>query len=188
VSVIDRTYARALFQAARERGSLEQVLEELGDLVAALDEVPELRAVLGSPQLDPRAKAQVLEAVAGETDEILRNFLRLLVEKGRAARLPGVYRELERLAREAEGQLSVELTTAYALSEEEARAIARKIEEACGRPVELASRVDPALIGGLVLRAGSFLADASVRGRLERMRRELVNGVGPRGGALRKRT
>ena len=180
MSVIDRTYARALFEAARDRGRLSEVLEDMSDLVSALHEVPELKAVLVNPQLDPRAKAEVLEAVVGEADELVRNFLRLLAEKGRAAHLEGIYRELEQMAAQAEGQLTVELTTAYALSQEEAAAIARKIEEGCGRRVELETAVDPSLIGGVVLRAGSFLADASVRGRLERMRHALVNGAGRR--------
>lgn len=179
MSVVDRTYARALFEAARDRGRLGRVREDMGDLVAALRQVPELRAVLVNPQLAPRAKREVLEAVAGDADELVRNFLGLLAEKGRAGHLEGIQRELERLAAEAEGQLEVELTTAYALSEEEARALAAKIEQACGRPVELVAKVDPSLIGGLVLRAGSFQADASVRGRLQRLRQEL-NGVRPR--------
>ncbi len=180
MSVIDRVYARALFEAARDRGRLAQVLEDVGDLVAALEEVPELKGVLANPQLDPRAKADVLEAVVGEADELVRNFLRLLAEKGRAAHLEGIAKELERMVAAAEGQLSVEVTTAYALSEEEARAIARTIEESSGRRVELATAVDPSLIGGVVVRAGSFLADASVRGRLERLRHELANGAGRR--------
>lgn len=175
--MVDRTYARALFEAARERGRVDKVLEELGDLVAAMDEVPELRSLLLNPQLDPRAKRQVLEAIMGEADELVRNFLRLVAEKGRADRLEGIHRQLERLAREAEGRLTVSLTTARELSDEEAHDIARRIERASGRRVELRRMVDPSLIGGIVLQAGSFRADASVRGRLERMRRELVTGA-----------
>jgi len=138
--------------------------------------VPELRAVLLNPQLDPRAKREVLEAVTADADELVRNFLRLLAEKGRAAHVEGIQRELERLAAEAEGQLSVELTTAYELSDEEARAIAEQIEKSSGRRVEVVRKVDPSLIGGIVLQAGSFRADASVRGRLGRLRDEL-NGA-----------
>ncbi len=181
MSVVDRTYARALFEAARSQGRLAQVLEDMRDLAGAVRDVPELRAVLVNPQLDPRAKREVLEAVVGEADELVRNFLRLLAEKGRAGHLEGIQAELERMAAEAEGQLEVELTTAYALSEGEVRALAAKIEQACGRRVELVTRVDPSLIGGMVLRAGSFQADASVRGRLDRMRQLLaVPGTAPR--------
>jgi F-type H+-transporting ATPase subunit delta len=165
-----------LFQAAKEHDRLADVREQLGDLVAAEEEVPELRAVLRDPQLDPRAKADLLEEVLGEADELLRNFVRLVIEKGRAGELVEIHRELERLARAEERRLSVELTTAYELSDEEAAGILRQIEQASGRKVDATRTVDASLIGGLVLQAGSLRVDASVRGRLNRLRRELVSG------------
>ena len=174
MSVVDRTYARALYDSARERGRVGAVQDELGELVAAMHDVPQLRSMLLNPQLDPRSKAAVLDAVMGESDELTRNFLRLLTEKGRAAHLEGIHRELERIVAAAEGQLKVELTTAYELSPDEAQAIVKQIEQASGRRVEAATAVDPDLIGGIVLQAGSFRADASVRGRLNRMRQELL--------------
>lgn len=174
MSVIDRTYARALYAAAAERDRVAQVREDLTDVVAALRDVPELKSVVLNPQIAPQAKADVLEAVSGETDELVRNFLRLLVEKGRAASIEGVQEELERLVAAAEGQLTVSLTTAYELSDEEAEDIVARIERASGRRVEAVRDVDPDLIGGIVLQAGSLRADASVRGRLERMRQELL--------------
>jgi ATP synthase F1 delta subunit len=175
MSVVDRTYAQALYDAAAERGRVREVQAELAALVSTLNEVPELRSVLGNPQLDPESKASVLEAAVGgaEADELSRNFLRLLAEKGRAAQIEGIHEELERLIARAEGQLKVSLTTAYELSEEEAKEIAARIERASGRRVEVVRDVDPDLIGGIVLQAGSLRADASVRGRIERMRREL---------------
>jgi F-type H+-transporting ATPase subunit delta len=174
VSVVHRVYARALYNAARERGRLAQVREELGDFAAALGQVEELRSLVRNPQIDKRAKASALEAVLGDGEELVRNFLLLLVEKGRAGAIDQVYEEFEALVAAAEGQLTVELTTAYELSDDEARAIIGQIEEASGRPVEATRRTDPDLIGGIVLQAGSLRVDASVRGRLERLRRELT--------------
>ena len=175
MAVAHRTYARALFQAAKERGRLPQVREELADFAAALRDVPELRALLRNPELDPRAKAAALQEILGGSEELLRNFLLLTVEKGRAGQIEEIQREFERLVAAEERRLRVELTTAYELSDEEARAILRQIEEAAGgRKVEATTNVDPSLIGGIVLQAGSLRVDASVRGRLEGLRRELA--------------
>jgi F-type H+-transporting ATPase subunit delta len=174
LSVAHRTYARALFEAAKEKGRLAPVREELGDFVAAIDEVPQLDALLRNPQLDPRAKAQALEDVLGGADELLRNFLLLAVEKHRGGQLREIHREFERLMAEEEHRLTVQLTTAYELSDDDARQIVGQIEQASGRPVDATRNVDPELIGGIVLQAGSLRVDASVRGRLERLRRELT--------------
>jgi F-type H+-transporting ATPase subunit delta len=131
--------------------------------------------VLRNPQLDPRAKRSALEGVLGGGDELLRNFLLLLAEKGRSGEIDEIAREYERLAAQEEGQLTVELTTALALSDDDAAAIVRQIEQSSGRRVEATRKVDPELIGGLILQAGSMRVDASVRGRLERLRHELVS-------------
>ena len=149
--------------------------EQLGDFAAAVADVPELRAVLRNPQVDPRTKSRILEDLLGDADELVRNFLRLTAEKGRIAGIDEIVREFERLVAAEERRLNVELTTAYELSDEEAGEIVRQIEEASGRKVEATRSVDPDLIGGLVLEAGSMRVDASVRGRLERLRRELVS-------------
>jgi F-type H+-transporting ATPase subunit delta len=174
MSVAHRTYARALFEAAKEKGRLAKVREELADFVAAVNDVPELDALLRNPQIDPRAKAHALEDVLGGADELVRNFLLLTVEKNRGAQLREIQREFERLMAQEERRLTVELTTAFELSDDEARQIIGQIEQASGRPVDATRDVDPDLIGGIVLQAGSLRVDASVRGRLERLRRELM--------------
>jgi F-type H+-transporting ATPase subunit delta len=147
---------------------------ELGEFATTVAEVPELRAVLRNPQVDPRAKARVLEDLLGKSDDLLRNFLLLTAEKGRIGEIAEIAREFERLVACEQRRLEVELTTAYELSDEEADEIIRQIEQASGRTVEVTRRVDPSLVGGLVLQAGSLRVDASVRGRLQRLRRELV--------------
>jgi F-type H+-transporting ATPase subunit delta len=147
---------------------------DLGDFAAAVRDVPELRSVLRNPQLDPRAKADVLQELLGDADELVRNFLRLAAEKGRIGEIEEIASEFDRLMAAEERRLNVELTTAYELSDEDARGIVKQIEQSTGRAVEATRRVDPALIGGLVLQADTLRVDASVRGRIERLRTELV--------------
>jgi F-type H+-transporting ATPase subunit delta len=167
-------YARALFEAAKERDRLAEVREELGDFVASVVEVPELRNLLRNPQLDRRARRAALEDLLGDSDELVRNFLLLTAEKGRAGQIEEIHRELERLVAAEERRLRVEMTTAFELSDDEAGTIVKQIEDASGRQVEATRKVDPGLIGGLVLQAGSLRLDSSVRGRLERLRQELA--------------
>ena len=109
---------------------------DLGDFVEAARQVPELDELLRNPQLDKRAKAAAVDAVAGGGDPLVLNLLRLLVEKGRGGEVEQVADEFERMAAAEEGELSVELTTAYELSDEEARAIVGQIEQRSGRKVE----------------------------------------------------
>ena len=174
MSVADRVYARALFEAVVEEGRLEPVREQLGQVVAAEAEVPELRELLRNPQLDPRARAAALEDLLAGGEELLRNFLLVLVDKGRTGQLEEIAREFERLVAEHEGIVNAELTTAVELSDKEAGRLLKQIEQASGRKVEATRSVDPGLIGGIVLQVGSHRLDASVRGRLDRLRRELV--------------
>ena len=175
MAVAHRVYARALYAAAREENRVEAVREELGDFIEAQRQVPELRDLLRNPQLDQRIKASVLEELLGGEEELVRNFLLVLAEKNRAGEAEETVREFERLVAREEGILDVEVTTAVELSGQEARDVVEQIEKASGRKVEATHNVDPDLIGGIVLQAGSFRIDASVRGRLNRLRQELVS-------------
>jgi F-type H+-transporting ATPase subunit delta len=175
MAVVARTYARALFQAAKEHGRIDKVREELETFVKAVDEVPELRSLVRNPELDPPAKAAALDAVLEDADELIRNFVRVVTEKGRASQLGEIAREYDELVAAEKQILNVELTTAYELSDDEAASIVKQIEEASGQRVEAARTVDPELIGGLVLKAGSLEVDSSVRGRLDRLRRDLAH-------------
>ena len=153
------------------------VRRDLGDFVEAERQVPELGELLRNPQLDKRAKTAAVDAVAGEADPLVLNLLRLLVEKNRAGEVAQVAEEFERMAAVEEGELSVELTTAYELSDEEARAIVGQIEQRSGRKVDANRTVDPELIGGMVLQVGSRRVDASIRGRIEQLGRDLRTRV-----------
>jgi F-type H+-transporting ATPase subunit delta len=169
MAVAHRIYARALFDAAKEQGRVRAVHEELGDFAEAARQVPELRALLENPEIDPRAKQAALGELLGGGEELVRNFLLVLVEKGRAREVEEIRREFDALVAADERRLEVELTTAYELNDQEAK----EIEQQAGRQIDATRRVDPALIGGFVLQAGSLRADASVRGRLERLRQEI---------------
>jgi F-type H+-transporting ATPase subunit delta len=174
VAVAQRVYAEALLEAAGEKGRLEEVREELADFVAIVDASEELRGLLRNPQIEPYVKRDALAAALGDADELVRNFLLLVAEKGRIAEIDQIQAEFERLiAREAR-VLELELVTAVELTDEEGAKVVRQIEDASGRRVEVTRRVDPSIIGGIVVQAGSQRLDASVRGRLARLRQELT--------------
>ncbi len=148
--------------------------EAFSDFAAAMSESPELRAVLRNPQLEPTAKAAILADLAGDEEPLFTHFLQVVAEKGRAGELEEIAKEFERLIAREERRLTVEVTTARELTDAEAESILKQIEKAAGRKVDATRKVDPDLVGGIVLQAGSLRVDASVRGRLERLRHELV--------------
>ena len=139
-----------------------------------MHDVPELRNVLRNPQIESRIKAQLVDELAGDADRLVHNFLRLTAEKGRIGDIQEIAREFDRLVAAEERRVKLELTTAVELSDEEAGRLVAQIEQVTGRKVEATRRVDSSLIGGLILQADSLRVDASVRGRIERLRRELV--------------
>jgi F-type H+-transporting ATPase subunit delta len=148
---------------------------ELGRLRDAVTSVEELRLMLENPEVDSRVKQDVLARIAAGADESVVNFVMLLAEKGRAAELGEVADEFDALVAAEQRILDVRLTTAHELSDKEFKKILGSIEKASGRKVQAERDVDPDLIGGLVLQAGSMRLDASVRGRLERLRHDLTH-------------
>jgi F-type H+-transporting ATPase subunit delta len=147
-------------------------LDELRDGFAA---APDLEALLGNPEVDSRVKADVLARLAEGSDQIVVNFLRLVAEKGRAGEVGEIVAELDALVAAENQVLDVKITTAHELSEEHFSNVCSQIEAASGRKVQAERKVDPDLIGGIVLQAGSMRLDASVRGRLERLRHDLTH-------------
>ena len=147
-------------------------LKELSEAVTGVDE---LRLLLENPEVDSRVKEDVLGQVASGADELVVNVAKLLAEKGRAAEIAEVADELDALVAAEQRVLDVELTTAHELSDAEFERITKQIEKASGRAVQAERNVDPDLIGGIVLQAGSMRLDESVRGRLERLRHELTH-------------
>jgi F-type H+-transporting ATPase subunit delta len=177
VAIAHRVYAEALLAAAKEGNSLARVREDLGDFVSAVEESAELRNFLRNPQIEPGVKRRALESLLEGGDERFLNFARLLAEKNRIGEVADVQREFERLIAAKERILELEITTAIELSDEEAQEIVGEIEKSAGRKVEATRLVDPSLIGGLVVQAGSVRLDASVRGRLEQLREQLTTST-----------
>jgi F-type H+-transporting ATPase subunit delta len=177
VAVAQRIYARALFEAAQEKGRLDLVHGQVKQLRDAVESVDELRMLLQNPEVESSVKADVLARIAQGADDEVVNFLRLIAEKGRAGELAQIVDELDALVAAEQRILDVELTTATDLSEAEFGRIVGRIETASGRKVQATRKVDPELIGGLVLQAGSMRLDASVRGRIERLRHDLTRST-----------
>ena len=172
---IARVYATALYQAAQEAGRVEQVRKDLGEFVQAVESSGELRQFLVAEEIpDARKKEALLELTDGG-DEMVRNFLRLLVDKNRESELGDAYRALVGLVEEAQGLVHVEVVTAVPLTKELEDALRTKIESSLDRTVELTVTVDKEILGGLRLRIGDRVADASVRHRLERLRELLIS-------------
>ena len=174
MGLVERKYAQALYEAALDKGRMAEVQSSLADFLEAERAVPELGAVLASPMLDSVTKGALLGDLLAGSEPLLRNFLRLLAEKERISLLEEIAREFEALVAAGEKRLRVTVTTAQELSDEEASSLVAKIEAVTGRPVEARRRVDPSLIGGLVVQAGSLRMDTSIRGRIENLRKELV--------------
>jgi F-type H+-transporting ATPase subunit delta len=174
VAVAQRVYAEALLEAAKEKSRVDVVRREFDEFATALEESDELRRFLANPQVESRTKRAALDDLLGKGDELFLNFLRLLAEKDRIGEIPQVYEEWMRLLAREERVLELELTTAIELSDQEAERVIKQIEEASGRRVVATRTVDPDLIGGLVVQAGSIRLDSSVRGRLAQLRDELT--------------
>jgi F-type H+-transporting ATPase subunit delta len=168
------TYAEALFEAAREREELEQVLEDLQEFVGALEESGELRLFFYRGQFPDREKRRAIDALTEGMALSTRNFLKVLSDNGREEILDEVLLRYEGLVKEHLGRVEVELTTAVELSEEQLDHIKERLGRILeGREVILHPRVDPDLLGGAVFRFGGRMVDGSVRGQLEGLREEM---------------
>jgi F-type H+-transporting ATPase subunit delta len=170
-------YAEALLAAAKERKRLDEVRKQFDEFVAAVEASDELRRFLQNPQVESQTKGEALGDLLAGADELLLNFLRLLADKNRIAEIADVHEEWGRLLAREERVLELELATAVELSEKEAARVVEQIEQASGRKIVATRTVDPSLIGGLVVQAGSLRLDASVRGRLEQLREELTTAT-----------
>jgi F-type H+-transporting ATPase subunit delta len=171
---VARVYAEALFEAAKDTGKLDQIHEQLDEVAEAIAENHDLQVFLFSPYFSSAEKREGLErAISGAEPELV-NFLELLVEKHR---MPAIFRIRERLdelwARENK-QLDVTVTSAVELDESVIDHIRDQIEKQTDRTVELTAQVDPDILGGLVLRVGNMVLEASLRSKLERLRKEVA--------------
>ncbi len=171
---IARVYGTALYQAAQEAGRVEQVRRDLGEFVQAISLSPDLKSLLAAKEITDHKKTEVLMELTEGGDDLMRNLLRLMVDKGREQDISGVYREFVALVEEAQGLVRVEVVSAVPVPADLQQALKKKIESSLAKTVELTMTVDEAILGGLRLRIGDRVADASVRHRLEQLREILV--------------
>jgi F-type H+-transporting ATPase subunit delta len=169
------TYAEALFEAARERDELEDVLEELQEFTIALDESEELRLFFYGGQIPERETRRAIDALTEGMTLSTRNFLKVLTDNGREEILDEVLLRYEELVKEHLGRVEVEVTTAVELSEDELDRIKERLGRSLeGREVILHTSVDPSILGGAVFRFGGRMVDSSLRGRLASLREEML--------------
>lgn len=170
-------YSRALFEVAKEHGVLDRVHDELGEFAEALEQDPNLRLFFYSPYFSSDEKRDGVKRVVTEADERLVNFLELLAERHRMPVLPRIRRAFDALWATENRLLPVTVTSAVDLDEGLVQDIGKRIEEQTNRRVELSSKVDPDLLGGLVVRVGNMVLDASVRNRLEQLRKQVAKAA-----------
>jgi F-type H+-transporting ATPase subunit delta len=170
-------YARSLFEVAREHDKLDELREQLGQFADALDSNRELAVFFFSPYFSTREKQQALERILDGADVLFLNFLELLIEKHR---MPVIFRtrqQFEQMWERAHQLLPVDITSAIELDPETTESLGRRIGVRAGRKVRLAAHVDPDILGGIVLRVGNSILDASIRNRLEQLRRHVAQGA-----------
>lgn len=170
---IARPYAEAVFARALETDRLAQWSETLAFLAALVSD-PQARAFLVNPAVDQQQKIELVLEVAGDRlDEEGRNLVKLLVHNGRLALLPQIGHLYQRMRNDHEGRLDVEVATAYALEPQAEKALGEALARKLGREVALTTVEDPALIGGVRIRAGDLVIDGSIAGRLQKLANEL---------------
>jgi F-type H+-transporting ATPase subunit delta len=172
-----QVYGRALFEIAQQQGKLDVLREQLAQFADALEGNRQLAVFFFSPYFSTAEKSDALAGLLDGADESLLNFLALLIENHR---MPVIFRirvEYERLWDIENRTLPVEITSAIALDEATTDNLSKTIGERAGRKVTLAARVDPDILGGIVLRVGNSILDASIRNRLEQLRRHVAQGA-----------
>jgi F-type H+-transporting ATPase subunit delta len=174
---IAEVYARALFEVAREHDALDRVHEELGQFADALDEDRNLQVFLFSPYFSSEEKKQGVTRIVSDADERLVNFLELLAERHRMPVLFRIRRSFDALWAQENRLLPVIVTSAVELDQELVDSIGERIAEQTGRQVDLASNVDPDVLGGLMVRVGNMVLDATVRNRLEQLRKQVARAA-----------
>ena len=174
---IAEVYSRSLFEVAQEHDVLDRVHDELGEFVDALNENRDLQVFFFSPYFSAEEKKEGIEQAVSDADERFLHFLELLAERHRLPAIFRIRREYDRMWAEENRLLPVSVTSAVKLDEEIVSEIGRRIEEQTGRHIELSSTVDPGIVGGLVLQVGNMIMDASLKARLERLRKQVARGV-----------
>ncbi len=173
---IAKRWARALIELAREGNQIEEVREQLNAFSALLDADGEVLSVLESPSFGNREKIAIVKQIAEGQNllPVVRNFLSLAMEKDRARYLRPIISEYVRMADELTGIVKGELVVAEAMNDAAVEQVRAALEKSTGKKIQLNVKVDPAILGGAVVRLGSLVVDGSVCAQLETMSRELV--------------
>ena len=174
---IAAVYARSLFEVAKDQGKLDDVRAQLGEFADAMHESRELQMFFFSPYFSTPEKQDGLEKAVSGADETLLNFLKLLIENHRMPVIFRVRRDYEALWEEENRLLPVSVTSAVELDEDTVRQIGDRIAEQTGRKVDLSAHVEPDILGGIVVRVGNAVLDASIRNRLEQLRRQVAKAA-----------
>jgi F-type H+-transporting ATPase subunit delta len=171
---IAQVYARSLFEVADEHDKLELVFEQLEAFATAVSENRDLQIFFFSPYFSVQEKIDGLHRSVEGVDPIFQNFLEALIERHRTPAIFRIREDYEQMLRQAHKHLPVLVTSAVELDPGIVEALGRRIGEQTGNEIELTSKVDPDIVGGIVLRVGNFILDASIKTRLENLRREVA--------------
>jgi ATP synthase F1 delta subunit len=174
VEEIAQVYARALFEVAQERGDLDGIREQIAQFADALEAERGLQTFFFSPYFSTEEKKDGLHKAIDGADPAVMNFLELLVEKHRMPAVFRIRRALDALWREENKMLPVQLTSAIELDAQTVESLGRTIGERTGRKVDVTATVNPDILGGIVLRVGNSILDASIRNRLESLRKQVA--------------
>jgi F-type H+-transporting ATPase subunit delta len=174
VEEIAVVYARSLFEAALDADKLDVVREQIGELADALDQDRQLQVFFFSPYFSTQEKKDGLHKAVDGADDLVMNFLELLLENHRMPAIFRIRREYDRLWEHHNRLLPVSVTSAVELDEQTVRHIGDRIAEQTGRTIELSSNVEPDILGGIVVRVGNQVLDASIRNRLDTLRKQVV--------------
>ena len=174
---IARVYASALFEAAKDKGKLDVIRDQLGQFADSLAENREMQIFLFSPYFSSAEKIEALKRAVTDAEPEVLNFLELLLEKGRMPVIFRIRRQFDALWAKENKRLGVTVTSAIELDPEIVKRIGSEIEEQTGNTVELQSRVDPDILGGLVVQVGNMVLDTSIRNRLEKLRKSVAQAA-----------
>src|SRR3954453_15444481 len=174
---IASVYARSLFEVVRDHERLDVVREQLGQLADALEADQQLQVFFFSPYFSTQEKKDGLHSAVSDADPVVVNFLELLIEKPRMPVLFRIRRTSDQLRREHNRLLPVSVTSAVALDEATVRQIGDRIAQQTGRRVDLTARVEPDILGGIIVRVGNSVLDASIRHRLDKLRRRVARAA-----------
>jgi len=174
VEGIADVYGRSLFEAAQDSDHLDVIRDQLGQFADALDADHELQVFFFSPYFSTQEKKDGLHRALVDADPVIVNFLETLLERHRMPVMFRIRDEYGRLWDSENKLLPVEVTSAVDLDEATVKSIGERIGEQTGQRVELTSKVDPSILGGIVLRVGNSILDASIKHRLDQLRKHVA--------------